>query len=418
MIFNTNSAMKAPYIIAAMVVVFIIWSFVFHIDGGVRVNGVITSVDNKQIISHLEGGIVKKVFVKEGDNVKKDQSLLVIENLSFSEKINKSEKFINHLNAKIARIRAELTQQEFSYDKNNQYYLAELELYNRRRAQLSSEISVLKREISENSTELLLLAESRKLLLAEILVLEQDYKIAKNLQKLGASSSNEVATAKKDVIRAKNRLNKVKLNINKASNNILQLKDKITLKKDTFLGKSQNELDKTIQKLNKAQAEYNIVKTREERSILRAVNDGVVLKIYSGVKGMVVKGGNPIIEIVAKNTNTKVVAKVKVADRDKIWMNMDAQIIISHWSLPSKLIAASIVDIGADSIINDKTNEAYYKIKIAPKNIKDKVYNKLLPGMIVQTLLVSGNHSVAHYFISPVLKDTNKIMGEAIFIGR
>ncbi len=418
MVFNINNAMKTPYIIAIMVVIIIIWAFLFHIEGGIRVSGIITPVDNKQIISHLEGGIVQKVFVKEGDNVKKGQALLIIENLSFSEKINKSEKLIDYFNAKIARIQSELSQQKFIYDKNNPHYLTELELYNRRKSQLKSEISVLKRKITENNAELLLLAESSELLAEEILVLEQDYKIAKELKKLGASSSNEVASSEKDVIRAKNKLNKIKLNINKASNNILQLKDEIIVKKDTFLGNSQDELDKTMQKLNKAQEEYNIVKTREARSVLRAVNDGVVLKIWYGVKGMVVKGGNPIIEIVANNTNNIVVARVKVEDRDKIWINMDAQIMISHWSLPSKLIVASIVDIGADSIINDKTNEAYYKIKVIPKYKKDKVYNQLLPGMVVQTLLVSGNHSIANYFISPILKDSNKIMSEAIFIGK
>lgn len=417
MTLNTNKAMKIPAIITVMVTVVILWSFIMYVDSGVLVSGTITSLDNKQIISHLEGGIVKKVLIKEGDEVNKNQALLVIENLSFNEKITKTKNIINSLEAKIARINAELTKQEFKVNKDDIDYLNEFDIYNRRRNKLNSEILVFNDRIEQNNTEILILSQGQELLLEEILVLEYEYKTSKKLEKLGASSGDEVANAKKAVIRAKNRLNEVKLNISKAKNNITRFKNEINLQKDSFLNKAQKELDESKQKLNKTKNEYNIVITREKRSILRAVDDGIVLRVFTPVAGMVVKGGEPIIEVVAKNTKTQVSAKVKIADRDKIWHNMDAQILISHWSLPSDPIAAFVADISADSVINEQNNEAYYKIIISPKDVDGIVYNKLIQGMVVQILLISGNHSIADYIINPMLKGSSSVMSEAIFTG-
>jgi len=55
----------------------------------------------KKIVQHLEGGIVKKIYVKEGDNVKKGQLLLELDDLQIKSRLEQLQKQIESLNVQI-----------------------------------------------------------------------------------------------------------------------------------------------------------------------------------------------------------------------------------------------------------------------------------------------------------------------------
>lgn len=406
--------MKTPSIIAIMLGIFIVWSFIMEVDSGARSGGTITSVSDRQVISHLEGGVIKQVLVKEGQTVKKGQALVVVENLSFSEKRKKNFDIIASLSPKIERLKAELTQTEYNPILDDKYKKQQRALYLRRKSTLASEVSVLQNKIAQQQNEAGFLEKSNQLLVKEIGVLQVEFNTSKRLKKLGASSGDEVNKVQKSIIQADNRLNEVALNIAKSRQNIQRIHSEIKLKKDIFLDKTQEALDKATQQLDKAKTAYNIVKARETRSVLKAVEDGVVYKLWTPVKGMVTQAGRAIIEIATNDVNTEVISRVKIEDRDKIWINMDAKILITHWKLSSRPIAGKVVDISADSFTDEQTKEAYFKVTTLAKDVDDQTYKQLLVGMVVQVFYISGNHSIASYLVHPMSKGLNKIISEPV----
>ena len=46
---------------------FLIWAFIAPLEEGVASTGQIIVEDNRQVVQHLEGGLVKEIFVREGD---------------------------------------------------------------------------------------------------------------------------------------------------------------------------------------------------------------------------------------------------------------------------------------------------------------------------------------------------------------
>ena len=414
--FDITLAMKIPLMIGLMIVIFILWAMVMQVDGGAKASGTITSISNRQIISHFEGGVIKEVLVSEGDIVTKGQALIVVENLSLNEKRNKNLAIISAMEPKINRLKSELKQKEFKIIQDNKYTQQELDLFVRRKNKLNSEVNVLQDEIEQNTSERKFLDKSSQLLIEEINVLKEELTTARRLNKLGASSRDEVNVVEKSLIGAKNRLNEVSLNIARTEKSIKKLKSRINLKRNSFLNQTQEELDKAIQQLTKAKTTYNIVKVRQTRSVLRAIENGIIYKLWTPVEGMITQAGRAIIEISTQNSNTEVVSKVSIADRDKIWVDMDAKILISHWKLPSRPINAKVDNISADSFINDKTGDAYYKVTIVAEDIDNKTYKQLLAGMVVEVLFVSGKHSIADYLINPMTKGVSQIMSEPIFV--
>ena len=78
------------YVIAGIAIIFfffgglLAWAMFLPFYGAVIAPGVVKVFGEKKIAQHLEGGIVDKIFVKEGDRVKKGQVLIRLK----SEKIN------------------------------------------------------------------------------------------------------------------------------------------------------------------------------------------------------------------------------------------------------------------------------------------------------------------------------------------
>ena len=65
-------------------------------------------VSYTHLIQNLEGGIVKEIFVKEGDIVEKGQPLLRIDDTRFKSDFREREQELVTLKGDIARLRAEI----------------------------------------------------------------------------------------------------------------------------------------------------------------------------------------------------------------------------------------------------------------------------------------------------------------------
>jgi len=58
---------------------FLMWAFIAPLEEGVASTGQIIVEDNRQLVQHLEGGLVKEIFVREGDIAQQGAVLVVLE---------------------------------------------------------------------------------------------------------------------------------------------------------------------------------------------------------------------------------------------------------------------------------------------------------------------------------------------------
>ena len=68
----------------AFIVVAITWAYFAKLDEVTSADGKIIPSQQVQVIQNLEGGIVKEVFVKEGEIVNQNQLLAQIDDIRFS----------------------------------------------------------------------------------------------------------------------------------------------------------------------------------------------------------------------------------------------------------------------------------------------------------------------------------------------
>ena len=83
--FDWNAWRVIAAIIAATGI-FVVWAAFFTIESAIPAEGTIKPFEDKSVVSHVEGGVLKAIHVKTGQIVKAGEKLVTIENLSFNEK--------------------------------------------------------------------------------------------------------------------------------------------------------------------------------------------------------------------------------------------------------------------------------------------------------------------------------------------
>ena len=96
------------FVIVGFFVVALIWAWLAQIDEIARGDGKVITTSQTQYVQNLEGGIVARILVKEGDLVKKDQVLFQLDDVRFASAYREGQQGELGLRAKVARLTAEV----------------------------------------------------------------------------------------------------------------------------------------------------------------------------------------------------------------------------------------------------------------------------------------------------------------------
>ena len=150
-----------------------IWAAVTPLSSAVIGHGTVTNDTNKQTIQHYEGGIVRKIFIREGQHVNAGQELFQLDSVQANAAMDISKNQLFSLLAKSDRLSAEregratiawspeLTQA--AGDKVAATAMQdEQRQFVERRATIQSQLEVLKSRVGQYQTEIQGIDEQRK----------------------------------------------------------------------------------------------------------------------------------------------------------------------------------------------------------------------------------------------------------------
>ena len=135
------------WIIGLGLLVFFIWAALFKLEEVSTGTGKVIPSSKEQIIQSLEGGILTKLDVKEGDIVEKGTILAQLDPTRFASNVGESQSLLVSSLATSARLRAEVNGTALQFpeivQKDSQLVREETQLYNTRRKNLEESISDL-----------------------------------------------------------------------------------------------------------------------------------------------------------------------------------------------------------------------------------------------------------------------------------
>ncbi|WP_309497089.1 HlyD family type I secretion periplasmic adaptor subunit [Sulfurovum sp.] len=394
------------------VFLFILWASLTQIDEITRGEGEVVPSGENQMVQNLEGGIVKKIYVKIGDTVEKGQKLLKIDNLKFEAQRGSTNIKELELKAKMIRLKAE--SQGKLFDVSDEiantipvFIQNERSLYESRQNQLNIKIAGLENKRTQKEQELKELTEKIIHLERMVLLIDEEVRMMEPMVEQGVKSKvtfmklqREQSGVTEELGSAKNAIPRIEAGISETVNTIEEAKI-------NFQNEAKEELNEVTAEVMRVKESFQALDDQVERTTIKSPIKGVVQKLFIQTIGGVIKPGEDIIEIVPTDEMLWIEVKIKPSDIAFVYPGQKAIVKFSAYDFAIYgSLEGEVVHISADTQ-KDKKENAFYTIHVKTKKnhlgTSEKPL-KIIPGMTVNIDIMTGKKSVMDYILKPILK--------------
>lgn len=396
-----------------LIVIFILWASLMKIGEFVRGYGKIVPSGNVKQVQHLEGGIVSEILVKQGDQVKTGQIMYRIRNEFALSNLGELQiSMYSKLSAE-ARLKAELNNaEEIQFpsellDKAPNIVDDEKRLFKQRRDNYRNNISVLEQQSDQRKLQLQEERSRIKNLQLQYQYAKQQQEILERLVKTGAGSQKDLIDSK---LKTQNLLTDLEDSQNRVlttEKSITEAEAKIDEAKSKYLVDVQTELSGVTVEIEKLKEQISANVDRVSRTEVISPVDGVIRKLNYNTVGGIIKPGDTIAEIIPTDEVMLIETRIQPQDRARVWIGQDVNVKLTAYdSSIYGALKGTIVEISADTFIDEGTHAPYYLVKVE-SNVRGfgKNSNKpIYPGMIAQVDIISGERTVMVYLLKPILK--------------
>lgn len=403
------------WMIAALIVATIIWAALAKLDQVVTGQGVLVPAASVQKVQSLDGGILRKLHVEQGDLVKQGQLLATLDETRARASFAEAKAEQDTLVAKRLRLQTQLT--VIAANTINKAYIlpAELALQANTLADYSAEMGELERRLAKAQEDIVQqkgdLAEANKnyqTFNSSVSLLQQEYKLTQQAVDSGALSESELRKLEREKVKAEGQLESAYIKLDSLRSMVSETKQSKDLIFDEFRRQSQSALSDTDARLARLEQLLAGLNDQLEETKLYASMAGVVKTIALPSIGGVVRPGETLLEIVPNNGMLLVETKVKPKDIAQLVVGQEAVVKFSAYDFVIYGgVKGELVHISADATI-DERDGAFFIVHIAATSDSwksDAWQDKpIISGMQAEVDILAGSKTVLQYWLKPLLR--------------
>lgn len=366
------SVSKFIWVICIGLLVLLAWAWFFELEEVSTGSGKVIPSSKEQSIQSLEGGILTKLYVSEGEIVKQGQVLAQLDPTRFASNVGESESLLIASKATAARLRAEVnaTPLVFPEDvlKIPKLVSEETALYKSRRSNLNDSVSGLSQAL---------------------VLVEQELAMTEPLVAKGAASEVEVLRLKREANDLRNQMNDIR---------------------NQYYVKAREELAKANIDI---ETQAQVIKGKTDtlqRTVFKSPVRGIVKEIDVMTIGGVIPQNGKLMTIVPLDEQLLIEARISPRDIAFIRPDQDALVKVTayDYSIYGGL-HGKVTVISPDTLRDEvKQDQFYYRAYI--RTDSDKLINKqgkqfnITPGMVAVVDIKTGHKTVLDYLIKPFNK--------------
>lgn len=403
------------FVIFMLVGVFGIWLGMAPLNSAAVAVGKINVVSNKKIIQHLEGGVVDKIFVKDGDVVKAGDPLVEIKNAALQSEIGIVRADYLRTSAIVSRLEAQkddASEIKFSDDIKQisgyeEVANGQISIFNEQKKLLDNEKTILKQRIKQLENQI----QGAKAIMSakkdRIASLNEEIREWERLFKEQLADKVRLRDLNREKTAVEGELAAGTAEIARLGVQINETQGQIALRDRSFKEDILKKLEDAKIRLVDLEQRYNALKDQSERTIVKSPVEGSVVELAFHTIGGVIRPGERIMSIVPDDTDYVVEAKLNVVDIDTVHVGQLADIRFSAFQhKPSFVMEGKVTYVSADSV-QDNAGHSYYDIKaeLTSEGMKEFDRNEffIVPGMPVEVMIKTGDRTMLEYILKPFI---------------
>ncbi|AGQ97078.1 HlyD family type I secretion periplasmic adaptor subunit [Vibrio parahaemolyticus] len=440
LLLNTpNSARLMLWVMVLFFVAAIGWASWAQIDQVTVGQGKVIPSSQIQVVQNLEGGLVKEILVKEGQQVKKGQQLLLIDDTRFRSDYREREQQVANLTASVLQLSASINSVAVNRDFNIQDWEKSVvldygkltfppvleetqpQLTQRQKAEyredldnLRNQLSVIDQQVEQKQQDLVEIE-------ARVRNLRQSYQYAKKELDITQPLADEGVVPRIELLKLQRQVNDTRREMTSSELKIPVIKSAI---KESMLNRIDVALkfrSEQQEKLNNAQDQLSALvesavglEDRVNRTVVVSPVTGKIKTLNVNTVGGVIQPGMDIVEIVPTEDTLLVEAKIAPKDIAFLRPNLNAIVKFTAYDFTKYGgLVGELEHISADTTQDEEGNSFYIvRVRTEKTSFGQDADLPIIPGMTASVDIITGKRTVLEYLLKPILSAKTNALKE------
>lgn len=413
-----GSLMFGIGVLAAFFGIFGAWASLAPLDSAAIAPGQLMVSGNRKQVQHLEGGIVLKIFVREGATVEVGSPILELDPTQADAALGQLENRLGYAVARETRLKAEragntvIQFPEWLEERRADLEIGEILRAEETALKAAQAVAVDQKGIWESRVRQLQeesngLRDEIRSTNDQLNIIQQEIDDQRFLVERGLGIRRVLLGLERQATEIRGRRARARSGIARNEQAMGESKLRIAELQKTRLTEIDNELGQLSSEIGGLRERISAARDIQARTVIRAPVSGKVVNLQAHTIGGVVRAGDMLMEVVPLEDSLVVLARVAPADIDVVRNGLAAQVRLSAYpGRTAPVLDAEIETVSADLLTDERSGATYYEARVKlPADDPQLVGLDLYPGMPAEVSIVTGEQTFLTSLVRP-LTDT------------
>jgi len=393
-----------------------LWAIFVPLGEGITAPGVVVVESHRKTISHLTGGTVAAVKVRENQAVKEGEILLELDSVrAQSARDTVLHEYIAAV-ARMSRLTGEQTSaarlafpdEIYAYAaqlKREDLLRAQEQLFRARQDAFKGELAILQENLEASRIQATGVRNQLYARRQQVESLRKEIESTRPLVAEGYTPRNRLLEQERQLAELTSVTSELEARIAREGSSSAEIRLRALQRRQEYLKdvetqatETRREVANLTEKLKEAEADL-------ERMTVRAPLSGQVVAMTAQAPGVVIAPNSKLMEIVPAGDKLLIDVQVPITAASRVKPELETDIRISTFpDTPAIVIQGRVQSVSSDRHEPPPPALPYYlaRVEVTPEGVTRLQGRKLRPGMSTDVVIKTGERSFMKYLMAPI----------------
>ena len=425
---SSRLARTGLWVLGGGLAVFLAWAALAPLDEGIPTQATVAIDTKRKAVQHLQGGIIREVMVREGDEVKEGQPLVRMDDGVTRANFEATRQRYLGLRAMEARLMAEQSGRErieFSAELRTEatdpliarHMATQEQLFATRRAALRADLQAIEEGIRGQEATIQAQSGMQESRQTQRRLLQEQLSNIRDLVKDGYAPRNQMLELERQVAEVSAAITDLQGNQARGRQAIAELRQRALARQQDYRKETDSQLADVAREVQSDEGRFKAYRDELERTLIRSPATGQVVGLAYQTVGGVLPPGQKLMDIVPEKEALLLEARIPPHLIDAVQPGLPTDVRFSAFAhSPQLVVQGQVVSVSAD-LLAEQTSMGpmtYFlaRVQITPEGMKGLGRHQIQPGMPAEVIIRTGERTVLTYLLHPLTRRVAASMKE------
>ena len=414
-------ALLAP--LASAVVLVTVWALSAPLSGAIVAPAQIKVELNRKTVQHQEGGIVREILVRDGQQVRAGEPLVVVGDVRSNAELTLLQDRLRAELMRSARAAAEAAlQPSFAppaalagNTEADEHLAREQALFAARRRTLDEQVVSLQAQIREANHQVAALENQIAASETSARLSAEELEINERLARQGFIHRTRVLALERNAADYRRRIGEAQSDLAAARQRIGELQARVAQARNHYHSQAADEQKDASGRVRELEQRLRPSQDQVERQLVRSPVDGEVMAMRVSAAGEVIGPREAILDVVPAREKLVVEARIRPQHIDHVRKGAAAEVRLDAFDMrATRLLPGKVVFVSADRVTNAASGESWFvaTVEIDSASLASQPHIRLQAGMPAELFITTPERTLIEYLGKPLSVFASRAMRE------